>query len=150
MTMDYAKLKAEITTDPLGLGYAGMTDQQVADSLNALTRTLAVSKTVGALGIMREVGPTAGATILDKLEAASAQDSRLKWFLRELTTNGVDLGHPSTRQTIDELVAGGVLTVSEGAALKGAAETAESRATELGLGDDVSAQMVNVARTGSW
>lgn len=37
--MDYQVLKTEIDTDPLTRGYAGMTDQQVADSLNAVNRT---------------------------------------------------------------------------------------------------------------
>ena len=148
--MNYQALKQEIMLDPLGIGYATMTDQEVADSINAPTRTVVESKTVGALGIMREVGPASGAAILDKLEAASAQDSRLKWFLRELTTNGVDVGHPATRQTVDDLVLVGVLTASEGGMLKAIAETQASRASELGFNEPVSAQMVNIARTGSW
>lgn len=37
--MDYQVLKNEIDTDPLTRGYAGMTDQQVADSLNTVDRT---------------------------------------------------------------------------------------------------------------
>ena len=35
---DIAKLKTEIDTDPLGRGYAGMTDAQVADSGNVADR----------------------------------------------------------------------------------------------------------------
>lgn len=34
MAADLAKLKAELLTDPLGRGYAGMTDEQAAKSLN--------------------------------------------------------------------------------------------------------------------
>lgn len=37
--MNYAILKSEIQADPLTRGYAGMTDQQVADSLNTVDRT---------------------------------------------------------------------------------------------------------------
>lgn len=33
--MDLKKLKAEVVEDPEGVGYSGMTDQEVADSLNA-------------------------------------------------------------------------------------------------------------------
>ncbi len=33
--MDYAKLGLEIKNDPVGLGYAGKTNQQIADLLNA-------------------------------------------------------------------------------------------------------------------
>ncbi len=32
-------LQAELSTDPLGIGYAAMVDQQVADSLNAQVRS---------------------------------------------------------------------------------------------------------------
>jgi hypothetical protein len=37
--MDYAALYSEITTDPLGKGYASMAKEQIAESLNAETRT---------------------------------------------------------------------------------------------------------------
>jgi hypothetical protein len=37
--MNYAKLAAELSDDPLAVGYAGMTDKQAADSLNAVNRT---------------------------------------------------------------------------------------------------------------
>lgn len=37
--MNYAALASELTDDPLGRDYAGMTDQQAADSLNAVDRT---------------------------------------------------------------------------------------------------------------
>ncbi len=132
--MNYAALKREIETDPLGRGYASMTDQQIADSLNTADRTTIVPTVVGALGIMRLVGPTMGAQILNKLEAAAAQDSRLKWFLRELPTSGIDLGHTVTFATVDELVVAGVLTQTEADALKRAAERTVTRAEELGLG----------------
>ena len=36
--MNYDALKTELTEDPLALGYSGMTDQEVADSLNAVNR----------------------------------------------------------------------------------------------------------------
>jgi len=129
---DYAKLKNEIVIDPIVRGYGSMTDPQILDSLLKTIDRLVISPiTVGALGIMREIGPSLGAGILDKLEAAATVDSRLKWFMKELTTNGIDLGNPVTRATIDELVTGGVLLASEGAALKQVAESIVSRAEEL-------------------
>lgn len=36
---DYAVLRAEIDNDPLGRGYSGMTDTQIAASLNTANRT---------------------------------------------------------------------------------------------------------------
>ena len=149
--MNYVQLKQEITTDPLGRGYAGMTDQQIADSLNTADRPAIVPTVAGALGIMRLVGPALGAAILDKIEAAAGSDSRLQWFLRELTTNGIDLGHPVTRATIDELVVAGVLTQTEADAMKRSAERTVTRAEELELGVyPVSARMVATAKGGSY
>jgi len=40
--MDYVNLKIELTTDPLSRGYAGMTDQQAADSLKMVNRAVDV------------------------------------------------------------------------------------------------------------
>jgi len=45
--MDYVKLKAEIDDDPLARGYSGMTDQQVADSLNTADRVVVREEIVG-------------------------------------------------------------------------------------------------------
>lgn len=41
-------LKTEISSDPLGRGYAGMTDAEVADSLNASNRTRNVALLTGS------------------------------------------------------------------------------------------------------
>lgn len=41
--MNLQPLKTELTTDPLGRGYAGMTDAQAADNLNAADRTIEAS-----------------------------------------------------------------------------------------------------------
>ena len=38
--MDLDALKTEVTTDPLARGYAGMSDAEVADSLNTVNRTI--------------------------------------------------------------------------------------------------------------
>jgi hypothetical protein len=37
---DYAALKAEVANDPLALGYAGKTNQQVADLMNGADRSI--------------------------------------------------------------------------------------------------------------
>ena len=148
--VDYKKLKDELTVDPLTRGYSGMSDQQVVDSLTlTVDRPVVNDMNVGSLGIMREIGPTLGATILDKLEAAATVDSRLKWFMKELNTNGVDIGNAVTRATIDDLVTNSVITAAEGASLKGIPEKTVSRAEELGF-SELSDQVINNARTLSW
>lgn len=133
--MDYARLRDELMADPLGRGYGSMSPDQAAASLMTENRTVIEATQVGALGIMRELGPAAGAAVLDALEAASASDSRLRWVMRELSTVGIDLGHPVTRATIQELAAAGVLTPSQLDALLSVAVRTVSRAEELGLGE---------------
>lgn len=44
--MDYVRLKSEITLDPAVLGYAGKTDQQIADLLNSLTTGRTIERSV--------------------------------------------------------------------------------------------------------
>ena len=68
---------------------------------------------------------------MDKLEAASASSSTVKWALYSIKgETGIDLGHPNTRAQIDQLVAGSVLTQAEGDALKALAERTGSRAEQ--------------------
>ncbi len=43
--MDYAALKAEITTDPTGLGYAGKADAACADLINLVRATIQIDRT---------------------------------------------------------------------------------------------------------
>lgn len=45
--MDLPALKAELTDDPLARGYAGMSAQQAADSLNAANRSVGVDYAAG-------------------------------------------------------------------------------------------------------
>lgn len=45
--MKTVDLAAELTTDPLGRGYSGMTDQQAADDLNTLYRYFYIDTVAG-------------------------------------------------------------------------------------------------------
>lgn len=54
--MDLAALKAELTTDPLVRGYAGMTDVQAAASLNAADRSVPV-RTLTSAQIFNAIVP---------------------------------------------------------------------------------------------
>src|SRR6056297_877635 len=47
--MDYAKLTAELTDDPLGRGYAGMTDAEAEASLNTADREVQTTVPAGVL-----------------------------------------------------------------------------------------------------
>ena len=131
--MDYAALKTEIETGPLAAEYAGGTDEAIAAVLNRSDIIAACERFVSARTILAEV--PAGAEILDKLEAAATTIPGVKWAMKFLQTEtGIDVGHATTRAQIDALVSGGVLTETEGGALKNLALKACSRAEITGFG----------------
>lgn len=125
-------LTEELTIDPLGIGYSTMTNGEIEAALNAKTRSRIISRFVTARTILAECAD--GATILDKLEAAGAQVSAVKWAMRFLQQEGgIDVGHPATLAMVDQLVGAGVLTAAEGAALKNLSVELCSRAEEIGI-----------------
>jgi hypothetical protein len=128
-------LQEELTTDPLGLGY----QQYIPDSpgilvnmLNAPNYSMPKERFVTARGVLGSYG-TVGAEILDKLEGAAPSNSAIKWAMRFMATDGIDVGHPTTISLLDALV-GTVLTQTECDLLKSMAVQPASRAEVLGLG----------------
>ena len=75
----------------------------------------------------------AGAAVLDKLEAASGGNAAVKWAMRFVTADGIDVGHANTRGLLDAMVPA-VLTQAEADMLKDMAIQPASRAEVLGLG----------------
>lgn len=124
-------LRDELTTDPLGLGYAGMTNGEVEASLNAKTRMRTIEKRIGYGAVMATLGVEAGAAVLDALELTATKSSPVKWAMKLLAADNLDVGNPQTRLQIDALAAAGVLTVAQATTLKGLAEEPCSRAQEL-------------------
>lgn len=150
--MDYAALKAELTTDPLERGYAAMDADAAAASLNAADRTVVeTGKYVNTKSLYSTLGAAAAETIIGKLEAAAASASPLapivkravSWFLP--SEQGIDVGNTVTRGMIDQLVTASVLTSEEAASLNAIAEKTVSRAAELGLGTALNTD-VEIAR----
>ena len=124
-------LHDELINDPLGLGYAAMTDGELEASLNAKTRTRIVSRFVTARTILAECAD--GPTILDKLEAAGTQVSAVKWAMRFLQQEGgIDVGHPATLGMVEQL-RGTVLTSGEADQLAALPVQVCSRAEELNV-----------------
>lgn len=144
--MDHAALKTEIETGPLAAECAGQSDDDIAAILNDNRFTAIQERYVTARTVLSELGATTGATILDKLEAAGASSSPVRWMLKFLAQDsGVDIGHANTQGCIDALVIAGVLTTDEATALKNMALLPTSRAEILGFGP-VSYNDVNKAR----
>jgi len=126
-------LQAELTTDPLNRGYA----QYIPDCpgilvnlLNELVYQKHKTRFITARTVLAEV--VGGADILDKLELAAQTNSAVKWAMRFITTDGIDIGYPVTQQLLDSLV-GSTLTQSECDALKSLALQPASRAEVLNI-----------------
>lgn len=131
--MDYASLKTEIETGPLSAECAGGTDEAIAAILNRRDISAPCGRFVSARTILAEV--PGGAVILDKLESVVTSIPDVKWAMKFLQTEtGIDVGHATTRAQIDALVTAGVLTESEGTALKDMALKTCSRAEIAGFG----------------
>ena len=132
--MDYAVLKNELTTDPLARGYAGLTNQQVADNLNTVDRTRNRSVMTG-----KEVKDR-----IDTAEWAGRTDAQKQIVLAlcnrdDLDPFGIDA------QIFQDEMAGATNTL---AALTTYRVENVSRAEELGLGV-VTAANVDSARRGT-
>jgi len=64
-----------------------------------------VQTTLGGAGIVMEtLGPTAGAALLDQIQALSTTNSAVKWAFVLINRAELDFGSPATRAMIDSLV----------------------------------------------
>ena len=118
--MDYQVLSNEIITDPLTRGYAGMTDQEVADDLNTIYRTRNRSSMTG-----KEVKDR-----IDTTEWSTRTDAQKQIVLAlcnrdDLDPFGIDA------QIFQDEMAGATNTI---AALNAYRVEDISRGEELGLG----------------
>ena len=109
--MDYKKLQSEITGNPSL--YGSMTDQQVADELNLADKVSTQEYRITALGMMKILGATAGATYMDALTTVAAQNSAVKWAMGNILTTGIDVGDPEVVAMLNMLTSTGVLIASD-------------------------------------
>lgn len=138
--MNLTELKTELVNDPAVLGYAQLIaagdDTALAailGLLNTPTYTVVKKRIITALGILDacEGGPMAAAAILDKLETAAASIPALKWVMRAINGNGIDIGSAGAQGMLDLLsatIGGNVLTTTEAGRLKTLGQGLGSRA----------------------
>lgn len=120
-----SKLADEVQNDPLTLGYSGMTDQELVDSLNGLTRT-SEHTTMTAGQVMESID---GPEFTALTDADKARVDRVLSLGAE-----VIIGPGNSHNAVTELVGAfgaGSTTISNLASKR---TIATSRATELGLG----------------
>lgn len=146
--MSLAILKTEVTTDPLALGYAGMTDQQVYVSMVGKTRTR--SRQLTTTDLLQWAG--GNQRFLKVNNAANATtDTQTKNLANVLVillkSPGVPFDPNVAGMTamISALVTAAVLTAADQAALLNMAAEAINRFQELAI-QEYQAGDINFAR----
>lgn len=121
--MDYTILTNELTNDPLARGYAGMTDQEVVDSL--LTKNRPTERTVvPSYEIFDAIVPAEWAAL------TSQEKQRVQTIL---AMGSINIKGSNTRQSFLDAFAPGTTTRTNLAALQVGPNI--SRAEELGISD---------------
>ena len=139
--MDLSSLKAELDDDPLGLGYAEMTEAQRIASLNARTRS--VNRVLPSSELLAWSGINGRISKLRKAAEGEAPYTLLSDDVRAVAIAAYKLvSRPDTSfdktaegraAMLDALVAAGVFTADDRADLLARTVTLVSRAQELGL-----------------
>lgn len=130
---------------------ADLPDWRVAEILTAPDKSLPAAVTlaetlVGPGALMSAIGGDAGAAFLDALESMTSSSPRIRWAMFLIKGVGIDIADPQVRQTIGELVAGGVLTEQQAATLLALAERRRLVSWAEHHGVEVTARTVGLAR----
>ena len=134
--MSLAILRTELTTDPLGLGYAGMTDQQCLNSL--LTKTRTRQRTLTTTDLLEWSGTSLR---FDKIKVASNGSTQnaarnlsgIMFVLLNAPGVNLDMNRSASLALVDGLVNQGVLVAADKTALVAAATESINRFAELGI-----------------
>ena len=149
----YAVLTDELRNDPLGVGYANLTNEQVAAVLNAKTRKKVVQRFVSLRAIANVLDDIEYGLFKQAITAAALVDAIPKGKIGlgdDGTTGGIDFGNDAVRsfivQLCDAMNAG-----QTGEAIKqkllGLAEVPCSRLEELGIDGGINERDVALVRT---
>lgn len=140
MTELYDILRSELTADPLGRGYAGMSDADAASSLNVANRTLRrlvptweVKQHAIENGYWAAVKITAEGGAGIPIEVRGLAISARDWIddaAGKIQT--LDMDRPSTLAMIAGMVASTLMTQGNADSLSALANQSISRATEIG------------------
>lgn len=136
--MDYTTLRTELLSDPVTLGYSGLSDINAAAKLNAVDTGRTQARTAVPVAEIFN-----GIVNADWPAVASVAESKLRGLLQMQT---VDASNANTKAIVGAIF--GVGTQTRTNLLEIGTQTV-SRATELGLGP-VAPVDVTRARSGVW
>ena len=132
---------------------ADLPDWDAAARLNAPDPTLPVIEEwaptqIGIGSVMDALGPVAGASVLDALEALAETQPVVRWGLEMIRLDGVDLSRQSARDQLLSLVAGGVMTQAQADALLALSRRTRHPSWAEAHGVAIDARAVGLARGG--
>ncbi len=93
----------------------------IAAAVNA-GRTKIVPRLIGFGRVLDTLGDDAGAAVLDAIESLRSSVPKLKYVWILLEKGELDVGMESVRTGLDQLAAGGVMSIAQVALLKSLAE----------------------------
>lgn len=130
-------LSDELTVDPLGRGYGGMTDVEVVASLSTEDRTVPDTTRRTFRDLLRQEGMAVAGTIAGKLKVGAEGNEGLALAVGACMNysngGGLDFANQKTIDGIDTIVTSAVITSAEGDQLKAMGQKTVSRAVELRL-----------------
>ena len=136
--MNYEVLVSELSNDPTGIGYSGMTDEEVAVAINANTQT---SRQTVPLWQIKKLAIESNLWLTIKQAAVEHVSNDIKNvaiialdYINDTRFSNLDMDLVSTQTMLGALVAGGVITQDFVDELNVLANTLTSRASILGLG----------------
>lgn len=148
--MDYALLRSEIISDPLGFGYSSLSDEEVAAALALKNRVQTYSRFCSLRAVATVLTAEEYGVFKQDIATVSAMSPMAADMVRFLempcaddgATGGLDIGNPSVRAFIDALPTLSAVAKSK---IKSLAERTISRAEEIGI-PEPTAHEVHVAR----
>lgn len=150
--MDYVLLNSEITTDPTGVGYAGMTDAEIAASLSATT--ICVRQRVVVSSLVEKARELQITLALRTVALDDTKPVELRAICQEILslmdgdlTATIDLDHPTAQTMFGALLQYGIMTAEQAEAIDALATARViSRAEQIGLGAVVSVEDIDRSR----
>lgn len=135
--MDLEKLKAELADDPLNLGYATMSKEEVEAAINREDLLSAVGRLRPVSDVWLQLARWGLIPVLKKAAENEASPLHpLAYTIMAFLTNPVeefDLKDPIAQTLMAGLVSAGVITEEQKAGLTKLSDKVESRASQLGL-----------------
>ena len=135
--MDYEKLVAELASDPVGMGYASMTDAQVSAAIAANTRP---TRQLVPLWLIKRRLIETGAWLAIVQYANEGENAQVRAaaaltciYVDDTRFENLDLDLPATQAMLGALQLAGLITAEMASEIDTLADAWTTRAAQLGL-----------------